>query len=79
MTRTSKVSEKDAHELLSWVVNAPVGEARALAFRSDGNDTVTVKQYLNSTMFATREFSPHDFKTIFGLPLRRHDDPQNSL
>jgi len=67
------VSEKELGitELASWVLSAPVGEARTVGIRSDGNQVVTIKRYLNASIVNTEEFSLSAFRKFSGIPKRR--------
>jgi hypothetical protein len=63
-------------ELATWLLNAPSGEARALAFRSDGNEVVTMKKFINGTIVNTNELSNKSFRQLFGITKERttHDN-----
>jgi hypothetical protein len=65
-----------SQELAAWLLNTPNGEARALAFRSDGNEVVTMKKFINGTIVTTNELSNQSFRQLFGITKGRstHDD-----
>jgi len=65
MTMTK--NQMTIQELATWVLTAPSGEARALAFRSDGNDVVTMKQFVNGSLVNTNELSNKAFRKLFGI------------
>lgn len=58
-------------ELANWVMTAPVGEARTVGIRADGNEVVTVKQYVNASVVTTTEMSLAEFRKFTGLTKRR--------
>lgn len=61
-------------DLATWVLTAPIGEPRAVSFRADGNDVVTIKRYLGGSLVETVELTKHDFKKHAGLPQGRHHE-----
>jgi hypothetical protein len=54
-------------ELATWLLNSPSGEARAFAFRSDGNEVVTMKKFINGTIVNTNELSNKSVRQLFGI------------
>ena len=55
-------SDDQLKTAIKWVLEAPHGEARAISVRSDGNELVTVKQFLNSLPVSCTEIPVNQAK-----------------